>query len=100
MEINDELAMLKFDRFGWTACLPLPYVDGSIAEIRRCMRMGALGVKVPTNANGVYLGDPALDPVMEELDRQNALVLIHPCRALSGKGTPGGLYYRQRCGYL
>ncbi len=45
------------------------------------MRMGALGVKVPTNANGVYLGDPALDPVMEELDRQNALVLIHPCRA-------------------
>ena len=50
--------------------LPLPYVDGSIAEIRRCMAKGALGVKVPTNANGVYLGDPALDPVMEELDRQ------------------------------
>ena len=80
-EIHDELALLKSDRFGWTACLPLPYVDGSIAEIRRCMAKGALGVKVPTNANGVYLGDPALDLVMEELDRQHALVIIHPCRA-------------------
>ena len=45
------------------------------------MGKGALGVKVPTNANGVYLGDPGLDPVMEELDRQHALVIIHPCRA-------------------
>ena len=80
-EINDELASLKADRFGWTACLPLPYVGGSIAEIRRCMAKGALGVKVPTNANGVYLGDPALDQVMEELDNQKALVIIHPCRS-------------------
>jgi len=81
VEINDELASLKSDRFGWTACLPLPCVDGSIAEIRRCMERGALGVKVPTNANGVYLGDPVLDPVMEELDMQGALAIIHPCRA-------------------
>lgn len=68
-EINDELAALQSDRFGRTACLPLPYTDGSIAEIRRCMAKGALGVKVPTNASGIYLGDPALDPVMAELDR-------------------------------
>ena len=81
IEINDELALLKSDRFGWTACLPLPYVEGSVAEIRRCMEKGALGVKVPTNANGIYPGDPILDPVMEELNRQNALVIIHPCRA-------------------
>ena len=81
VEINDELASLKSDRFGWTACLPLPYVEGSIAEIRRCMEKGALGVKVPTNGGGVYLGDPSLDPVMEELDRHHALAIIHPCRA-------------------
>ena len=31
VEINDELASLKSDRFGWTACLPLPYAEGSIA---------------------------------------------------------------------
>lgn len=43
--------------------------------------LSALGVKFPTNANGVYPGDPKLDPVMEELNRRKALVIIHPNRA-------------------
>ena len=68
VEINDELCQISAghpDRFGWTACLPLPYVEGSLQEIQRCLdENGALGVKVPTNADGVYLGDPVLDPVM------------------------------------
>ena len=83
--INDELCQISAshpDRFLWTACLPLPYVEGSIEEIRRCLgEKGAAGVKVPTNANGIYLGDPSLDPVMEVLNAHHALVIIHPCRA-------------------
>ena len=85
VEINDELCQISAghpDRFGWTACLPLPYVEGSLQEIQRCLdENGALGVKVPTNADGVYLGDPVLDPVMEALNARHALVIIHPCRA-------------------
>ena len=85
VEINDEMSEIcreHPDRFGWTACLPLPYVKGSLEEIRRCLdEKGALGVKVPTNADGIYLGDPVLDPVMEALNERGAMVIIHPCRA-------------------
>jgi aminocarboxymuconate-semialdehyde decarboxylase len=32
----------------------------------------------PTNSNGVYLGDPVLEPVFEELERRNTVVYVHP----------------------
>ena len=83
--INDELCVLSAahpDRFLWTACLPLPYAEGSLQEIRRCLDvLGAAGVKVPTNADGIYLGDPAMDDVMAALNERHALVILHPCRA-------------------
>ena len=64
------------------AVLPLPCVEGAIKETAYAMdNLGAVGVKVVTNSNGVYLGDPSFEPLMEELDRRRALVIIHPCRA-------------------
>lgn len=36
------------------------------------------GVKLATNSRGQYLGAPALDPLMEVLNRRNAVVIIHP----------------------
>lgn len=69
------------ERFGFAACLPLPYVEGSIEEAERCYdELSAIAVKVPSNANGVYLGDPSLDPVFERLDARGAVVIIHPSR--------------------
>lgn len=46
------------DKFGFVAALPFPSSEGSIAEISYAMdKLGALGVKVPSNAGGIYLGD-------------------------------------------
>lgn len=66
---------------GFAAVLPLPDVASSIAEARRALALqGALGVKVPTNACGIYLGDPSLDPLMAYLDTRHAVVTIHPTK--------------------
>jgi predicted TIM-barrel fold metal-dependent hydrolase len=66
-------------RFGLLASLPLPDVEGSIAEIGYCFdELGVDGVTLLTNVGGTYLGDPALEPVFDELDRRHARVVLHP----------------------
>ena len=83
--VNDAMAQVCREhpgRFRFAASLPLPCVDGALEETARAMdELGAAGVKVATNMGGVYLGDPALDALMEELDRRKALVILHPARA-------------------
>lgn len=82
--VNDELAAVcsrHSDRLGFSALLPVPAAEASIDEARRCLdELGALGVKLPSNGNGVYLGDPSLDPLMEFLDGRSAVVTVHPSR--------------------
>lgn len=71
------------DRFGQFASLPLPDVDGSLAELAYCFdELGADGVALLSNHSGVRLGDRRLAPVLAELDRRAAVVLLHPttCR--------------------
>lgn len=60
----------------------MPAVEGSIAEIKYSMeKLGALGVKVASNSDGVYLGDEILNPIFEELNKRNSLVIMHPSPA-------------------
>jgi 6-methylsalicylate decarboxylase len=66
------------ERFGHLAILPLPDVDGALAELSVAFDEGADGVVLLSNARGRYLGDPALDPLFAELDARRALVLLHP----------------------
>ena len=84
-KINNELYEIcrtHPERFGFVATLPMPSVDGSIEEIRYSMStLGAVGVKVASNSDGVYLGDEILDPIFKELNSQRSLVLIHPSSA-------------------
>lgn len=83
--INEEIkGIIKdhTDSFSFTAALPLPDVEGAVKEtVYALEELEAIGVKVPTNAYGVYLGDESFDPLMEELNKRKALVIIHPCRA-------------------
>jgi predicted TIM-barrel fold metal-dependent hydrolase len=67
------------DRLGLFASLPLPDVEGSLAELAYAFdELGADGLILQSNSNGLYLGDPRLDPLFEELDERRAVVLIHP----------------------
>ena len=83
--INEEFAALckKFpQKFGFAVTLPLPDVEGSIKEFYYATeKLGAIGVKLASNSDGVYLGDETLDPIFAELNKKNSLVIIHPSPA-------------------
>ncbi|EME38488.1 amidohydrolase 2-like protein [Dothistroma septosporum NZE10] len=81
-------------RFGYFASLPIPDIQGSLAEIPKAMEEGADGFVLLTNSHGTYLGDAALDAIFDELNRRKALIFIHPttpkicpCNAGNVSGT-------------
>jgi len=78
-EFSAELVHGRPDRFGGFACLPLPDVDASLEELSYALDvLGLDGFVLFTNSNGVYLGDPVLEPVFEELERRKTVVYVHP----------------------
>jgi predicted TIM-barrel fold metal-dependent hydrolase len=78
-EFSAELIHARPDRFGGFACLPLPDVDASLEELSYALDvLGLDGFVLFTNSNGVYLGDPVLEPVFEELERRKTVVYVHP----------------------
>ncbi|GAA1845776.1 amidohydrolase family protein [Pseudonocardia ailaonensis] len=93
-EVNEVGAALRErrpDRFGHFASLPLPDVDGAIAEAARALdELGSDGVTVKTHAGGRYLGDPANEPLWAELDRRAAVVFVHPTSPPGAPALTGG----------
>ena len=76
-------------RFGYFATLTLPDVEGAIAEARHAFDvLGADGVVLLANVRGIYLGDPAWEPLMAELNARQAVVFVHPsslpCEPVAG----------------
>ena len=67
-------------QFGFFAVLPLPDIDGALAEIAHAFdELHADGVVLmSSHLDGSYLGDPRFDEVMAELDRRRAIAFIHP----------------------
>jgi 6-methylsalicylate decarboxylase len=78
-EFSANLVRSQPNRFGGFACLPLPDVDASLEELSYALDvLGLDGFVLFTNSNGVYLGDPSLEPVFVELERRKAIVYVHP----------------------
>jgi predicted TIM-barrel fold metal-dependent hydrolase len=93
-EVNDEGADVVRDRprrFGLLASLPLPDVDATLEEIRHAVDdLEVDGFVLMTNYRGIYLGDPRVDEVMDELDRRGALVALHPTSPPHAKSVADG----------
>ena len=69
-------------RFGFFAAMPLPEVDAALKEIAYAYdTLKADGVGFLTSYGDTWLGNPAYRPVMEELNRRNAVVHVHPTAA-------------------
>ncbi|MFB7508104.1 amidohydrolase family protein [Streptomyces broussonetiae] len=93
-EYAAELAKDRPDRFGFFASLPLPDVDGALAEAAHALdELHADGVVLMSNARGRYLGDKEYGALWAELDARGAVVFIHPDAPPMPRldGMPGAL---------
>jgi predicted TIM-barrel fold metal-dependent hydrolase len=78
-EYGASLAEKHPDRFGVLAALPLPNLEGALAEAAYALDTLKLdGVTLFSNVHGKYVGDPELNPLMAVLEERQALVLLHP----------------------
>jgi 6-methylsalicylate decarboxylase len=82
---NEYAARLRSDsngRFGVFLALPLPDVDGALAELAYGLdTLQADGVALLTSYGDAWLGHPKFAPLFDELDRRGAVVYTHPTAA-------------------
>jgi predicted TIM-barrel fold metal-dependent hydrolase len=68
------------ERFASLASLPLPHVDASLEELRRCMdELGMPGAAMNCSVFGRSTAETEFEPIYAELDRRHALLFFHPC---------------------
>jgi predicted TIM-barrel fold metal-dependent hydrolase len=90
--INDGFAELcaKYpDHFpGWVAQAPMSAPDAGVAEAKRAMKMGALGVQIYTNVAGRPLDNPEFAPFWKAMNKTGTPIWMHPSRGASSADYP------------
>jgi predicted TIM-barrel fold metal-dependent hydrolase len=80
--VNEHAAALRRAhpaRLAALGVLPLPDVRSSLDEIGHALdKLELDGLELFTNVAGIYLGDPAWEPVLGALDARRAYVFVHP----------------------
>jgi 6-methylsalicylate decarboxylase len=72
-------------RFAAFGCVPLPHVDGAIAEAHRCLdELDFPGINLGCAVAGGPLDNPDFEPFWAELNRMKTVVFLHPL----GTGGP------------
>jgi predicted TIM-barrel fold metal-dependent hydrolase len=86
-----ELVQRHPDRFpGFIASLPMNHPEESVAELERAVtELGALGVQVFSNVNGLPLDDERFFPLFQTVDRLRCPLLLHPARGAGFPDYPG-----------
>ena len=80
--INDDMGARQGEyggRIRFMCSLPWQHPKLALAELKRaCDELGAVGVMVLANIDGVSLTDRKFAPVWKEIDRRGLPVLVHP----------------------
>src|SRR2546428_3931109 len=90
---NDEMADLVRrypDRFlGFAASLPMNDPDAAVREAERATSdLGALGVQIYTNVNGLPLDDPRFEPLFARMAELDRAIWVHPARTATMPAYP------------
>jgi predicted TIM-barrel fold metal-dependent hydrolase len=76
-------------RFGGFAIIPMRNAADAVAEIDYALDVLQLeGVCLYANYDGVYLGDPSFDPVLDALNAHAAVAYTHPTLHPSSRSVP------------
>jgi predicted TIM-barrel fold metal-dependent hydrolase len=91
---NDSMAELVRrhpERFpGFIASLPLNHPEESVAELARAVKdLGAIGVQLFSNVNGLPLDEPRFLPLFDTADRMRCPIFLHPARGAKVADYPG-----------
>ena len=88
--INEAGARLAGDhpgKFGQFATLPLPDLDASLREVTYAFDvLHADGITLYSNLGDKWLGHPYFQPLLDELNRRQAVVFVHPTTASCCRG--------------
>ena len=75
---------------GFIASLPMNHPDESVAELERAVTtLGALGVQIFSNVNGLPLDDPRFAALFETAERLRCPLFLHPTRGAHVPDYPG-----------
>jgi predicted TIM-barrel fold metal-dependent hydrolase len=91
---NDGMAELVAkhpDRFlAFAATVSLYDVDSALIELDRAIgQLGAVGVQIFTNVNGIPMDDPRFEPLFARMAELDKTIWVHPSRPVTVADYPG-----------